>query len=84
MKNTVRTKSGPRRGYDWSANSKHTSKRQQPEATRRRFESRGEEPPDLSKKTEVVAPFAKYDERGFVTWNEELIKRMQELSKKEG
>ena len=41
--------------------------------TLRRAESRGEEPPDVSKRTRWVEPLASFDKIGQFKWNEALV-----------
>ena len=49
--------------------------------TIRRAESRGEEPPDMSKRTRWVEPLASFDEKGAFTWLEDLTSELDSLCK---
>ena len=48
----------------------------------RRAESRGEEPPDVSKRTRWLDPLASFDETGAFEWNKELYSQLENLCKK--
>ena len=52
--------------------------------TLRRAESRGEDPPDVSKRTRWLDPLASIDEAGSfeLAWNKELYTKLENLSKK--
>ena len=50
--------------------------------TLRRAESRGEDPPDVSKRTRWLDPLASIDEAGSFEWNKELHTKLESLSKK--
>ena len=50
--------------------------------TLRRAESRGEDPPDVSKRTRWIDPLASIDEAGSFEWNKELYSKLENLGKK--
>ena len=49
--------------------------------TLRRSESRGEEPPDVSKRTRWVEPLASFDKAGHFKWNDKLVAELDKLGK---
>ena len=49
--------------------------------TLRRAESRGEEPPDVSKRTRWVEPLASFDKTGHFKWNDDLVAELDKLGK---
>ena len=49
----------------------------------RRAESRGEQPPDLSKRSKCVAPLASFDKEGKLSWNTEMVEKIKKLAGKE-
>ena len=49
----------------------------------RRAESRGDEPPDMRKRTRCVAPLASFDKEGNLSWNTDLIPKIKMLAGKE-
>ena len=49
---------------------------------KRRAESRGEQPPDLSKRSKAINPIAKFNEEGDLKWNDELVKEIKAFTKK--
>ena len=46
-----------------------------------RSESRGEEPPDVSKRTRWVEPLASFDKTGHFKWNDDLVAELEKLGK---
>ena len=44
---------------------------------KRRAESRGEEVPDLSKRSKAIDPIANFNENGDLKWNDELVKEIK-------
>ena len=42
--------------------------------TKRRADSRGEKPPDLSKRSNCTKPIAEFNEDGDLKWNDKLVK----------
>lgn len=51
------------------------------ENVKRRAESRGEEPPDLSKRGRAIEPIASFTIDGDLTWNREIVRKLKELAK---
>ena len=49
----------------------------------RRCEARGEEPRDMSKRTKIIAPIAKFSREGELVWNDELVNKIKDKFKKE-
>ena len=49
--------------------------------TIRRADGRGEEPPDVSKRTRWVEPLASFDKDGVFEWDTDLFTRLENLSK---
>ena len=49
----------------------------------RRAESRGDNPPDVSKRTRCVTPLASFDKEGKMSWNTELVTKIKMLAGKE-
>ena len=49
---------------------------------RRRAESRGEQVPDLSKRSRCITPIAEFDEGGELKWNDALVKDIKALTQK--
>ena len=47
-----------------------------------RSESRGEEPPDVSKRTRWVEPLASFDKTGHFKWNDDLVAELDKHSTK--
>ena len=44
---------------------------------KRRAESRGEQIPDLSKRSKAIDPIANFKENGDLKWNDELVKEIK-------
>ena len=49
--------------------------------SKRRAESRGEEPPDFSRRGKPMAPFARFTADGVLLWDKDIVKRMKALAK---
>ena len=49
---------------------------------KRRAESRGEQLPDLSKRSKNIEPIASFNEEGDLKWNDELVKEIKALTKR--
>ena len=45
-------------------------------------ESRGEQVPDLSKRSRCITPIAEFDEGGELKWNDALVKDIKALTQK--
>ena len=45
-----------------------------------RAESRGDEPPDLERKSAPLAPYASFDEQGSIVWKDEFYRKIQSLA----
>ena len=50
----------------------------------RRAEARGDEPKDMTKRSRPMEPLASFDKEGKLTWNEKLVKSIEELAKDTG
>ena len=49
----------------------------------RRAESRGDMPPDVSKRSRCVAPLASFDKTGRLVWNTDLVRQIRTFAGKE-
>ena len=49
---------------------------------KRRAESRGEQTPDLSKRSKNITPIAIFNEEGDLKWNDELVKEIKALTQR--
>ena len=49
---------------------------------KRRAESRGEQTPDLSKRSKNIKPIASFNEDGDLKWNDELVKEIKAFSQR--
>lgn len=49
-----------------------------------RAEARGDEPKDMTKRSRPMEPLASFDKEGKLTWNEKLVKSIEELAKDKG
>ena len=49
------------------------------EEVRRRADSRGEPPPDLSKRSKPIEPIARFSEDGKLIWNDTITIRIRSL-----
>ena len=49
---------------------------------KRRAESRGEEIPDLSKRSKAIDPIAKFSENGDLKWNDEFVKEIKSFAQR--
>ena len=47
---------------------------------KRRAESRGEQVPDLSKRSKAITPIAEFDAKGELKWNDALVKEIKVLT----
>ena len=67
-------------GRAWSLEKKVLALKVKVDEVKRRAESRGEEPPDLSKRAKAAEPIASFSAEGELKWNEGVVKRLKELS----
>ena len=49
---------------------------------KRRAESRGEQMPDLSKRSKAIDPIANFNENGDLKWNDELVKEIKTFAQR--
>ena len=50
--------------------------------TKRRAESRGEQVPDLSKRSTAIEPIARFNENGDLEWDDDLVKEIKALTQR--
>ena len=47
----------------------------------RRAESRGEQPPKVSKMSRCILPLAEFNDEGSLIWNEQIVEKIKELAR---